>query len=108
MVVSAKYIPERGDVVLINTESQAGRMPVVVITPLQYNRKVGRAICCPITNKIKKYPFEVVIPNDVKMKGVVLSDQVKSLDWKAKKAEPICALPDEVIKEILAKARALL
>jgi len=106
-------MPERGDVVFINMNpqighEQSGRRPAVVITPIQYNRKVGLAIFCPITSQIKKYPFEVVIPKDLKIKGVVLSDQVKSLDWKARKAEFICSLPDEVVREILRKAGTLM
>jgi len=100
MVASAEYIPDRGDVVFINMNPQAGheqsgRRPAVVITPLPYNRRVSLAIFCPITSQIKKYPFEVVIPKDLKIKGVVLSDQVKSLDWKARKVELVCTLPDE-------------
>jgi mRNA interferase MazF len=113
MVTSVGYIPDRGDVVFINMNpqaghEQAGRRPAVVITPLSYNRKVGLAIFCPVTSQIKKYPFEVVIPKDLKINGVVLSDQVKSLDWKARKAEFICTLPDEVVKEILRKVNTLM
>jgi mRNA interferase MazF len=113
MVTSAGYVPDRGDAVFINMSpqaghEQAGRRPAVVITPLSYNRKVGLAIFCPVTSQIKKYPFEVVIPINLKIKGVVLSDQVKSLDWKARKAEFICTLPDEVVREILMKANTLM
>ena len=112
-MTSAGYVPDRGDVVFIDMNpqaghEQAGRRPAVVITPLSYNRKVGLAIFCPVTSRIKKYPFEVVIPIDLKIKGVVLSDQLKSLDWKVRKTEFICKLPDEVVREILRKANTLM
>jgi mRNA interferase MazF len=66
------------------------------------------AILCPVTNQIKGYPFEVVIPQGLKVSGAVLSDQAKSLDWKARKAELICRLPDTVINDVLRKLITLL
>ena len=106
------YLPERGDVVWINFNPQAGheqsgRRPAVVLSPKAYNRKVGLAIFCPITNRVKGYPFEVKIPSTAKVTGVILSDQVKSLDWRVRKAEFISALPAEVIKGVLAKLGTL-
>lgn len=88
-------VPERGDVVRISMNpqaghEQAGRRPALVLSPSAYNGKVGLAILCPITNQVKEYPFEVVIPEGQPVQGVVLSDQVKSLDWRARQAEHIC------------------
>jgi mRNA interferase MazF len=107
------YIPERGDAVWISFtpqagHEQAGRRPAVVLSPKSYNQKVGLAIFCPITNQIKGYPFEVMLPKEVGVTGVILSDQVKSLDWRVRKAEFIGSLPEEVINEVLAKLGILL
>jgi mRNA interferase MazF len=107
------YVPERGDVVWISFtpqagHEQAGRRPAVVLSPKSYNQKVGLAIFCPITNQIKGYPFEVMLPKEVSVTGVILSDQVKSLDWRVRKAEFIASLPEEVINEVLTKLSLLL
>jgi mRNA interferase MazF len=80
----------------------------VVLSPLVYNEKVGLAIFCPITSQEKGYPFEVRIPAGLAVTGVVLADQVKSLDWRARKAERMCALPAEVMDEVLGKLNVLL
>ncbi len=87
---------------------QAGHRPAVVLSPSAYNRKVGLAVFCPITSQIKGYPFEVVIPAGEGVTGAILSDQVKSLDWQARHAELICALPEETISQVLQKLEALL
>jgi len=107
------YVPERGDVVWISFNpqaghEQAGRRPAIVLSPKAYNRKVGLAILCPVTSQVKGYPFEVRLPAEMSVKGVILSDQVKSLDWRVRKAEFIEALPEEVIGEVLAKLGTLL
>ena len=86
-----KYIPERGDIVWLNFTSQAGheqsgKRPALTLSPLAYNRKVGLALFCPITSQEKGYPFEVGLPKEGKTTGVVLSDQVRNLDWRARKA----------------------
>ena len=107
------YVPERGDAVWITLNpqarhEQAGRRPAVVLSPSAYNKKVGLAILCPITHQAKGYPFEVALPEGVNVTGVILSDQVKSLDWKVRQAELISRLPDEVILEVLLKLNTLL
>ena len=86
---------------------QAGRRPALVISPGSYNAKVGLAILCPITSRVKGYPFEVAVPPGLPVDGVVLSDQAKSLDWKARRAEVVCALPPESTLEVLQKLSAL-
>ena len=107
------YIPRRGDVVWITLNpqaghEQAGRRPAVVLSPAVYNGKVGLAILCPITNQIKGYPFEVLIPPGMAVSGAILADQVKSLDWRARNAEWICTLPGEMVNEVLQKLGTLL
>ena len=113
MVSSQNYIPQCGDVVWITLNpqaghEQAGRRPAVVISPQNYNSKVGLAIFCPITNQTKGYPFEVLLPDGLPIAGAILSDQVKSLDWRARNAELICTLPTETISEVLQKLVTLL
>ena len=113
MVGSQTYIPQCGDVVWITLNpqaghEQAGRRPAVVLSPKNYNGKVGLAILCPITNQIKGYPFEVIIPAGLPVAGAILSDQVKSLDWRARNAEFLCTLPTETISEVLQKLVTLL
>jgi len=107
------YVPQRGDVVWLSFHpqaghEQAGRRPAVVLSPQQYNARVGLALFCPITSRAKGYPFEVAIPAGLPVGGVVLSDQVKSLDWRARRADFICALPRETVTEILEKLAVLL
>lgn len=107
------YCPKRGDVVWVSFtpqagHEQAGHRPAVVLSPEPYNRKVGLALLCPITTKAKGYPFEVVIPEGLKAKGAILSDQIKSLDWKARHASLLCRLPEETIKDVLNKVGTLL
>jgi mRNA interferase MazF len=114
-VVRAKegHVPERGEVVWITLNpqeghEQAGRRPAVVLSPQAYNRKVGLALFCPVTNQVKGYPFEVVIPEALPIRGVVLADQIKSLDWRSRKAEFICTLPRHTMTEILERIGVLL
>ena len=107
------YIPDRGDVVWINMNpqaghEQAGRRPAVVLSPYSYNAKVGLALFSPVTNQIKGYPFEVIIPEGFKITGAILSDQVKSLDWKVRNVEFFDKIPESVILEILTKFTTLL
>ena len=111
--MARRYVPARGDVVWITLNpqaghEQAGRRPALVISPASYNRKVGLAILCPITNQVKGYPFEVAVPSGLKVGGVVLSDQVKNLDWRVRRVEFICKLPKEAIAEVIAKIETLL
>ncbi len=92
-VETANYIPERGDVIWISLDptrghEQKGRRPALVVSPKSYNQRAGLALMCPISSKVKGYVFEV--PIKVKeLEGVVISDQVRALDWKVRKAEKI-------------------
>lgn len=111
-MILAERVPDRGEVVWISLNPQAGheagRRPALVLSPAAYNRAVGLALLCPITNQVKGYPFEVAIPEGLNVTGVVLSDQVKSLDWRARSAELVCGLPAETINEVLQKLQTLL
>ena len=105
--------PDRGDVVWIDMDPQAGheqrgRRPALVLSPAAYNRKVGLALFCPLTTQIKGYPFEVVLPAGLKAEGTILADQVKSLDWRVRRAEWLCRLPEEITEEALGKLHSLL
>lgn len=111
--MSKGYAPGRGDLVWLEFDpqsghEQAGRRPALVVSPRDYNRKVGLALFCPVTSKIKGYPFEVLLPDGLKISGAVLADQVKSLDWRARKARRSAAAPDAVVAEVLGKLAALL
>jgi mRNA interferase MazF len=107
------YIPESGDIVwvMFNPQAgheQAGHRPALVLSPAAYNGKVGLAILCPITSQVKGYPFEVKIPEGLEVSGAILSDQVKSLDWKARKAEFACKLPFAKFNEVVQKLSTLI
>lgn len=113
MVNPRDYIPQCGDAVRISLNpqaghEQAGRRPAVILSPRSYNGKTGLAILCPVTSHVKGYPFEVVLPADLPVTGAILSDQVKSLDWRVRDAELICTLPDEIVSEIMQKLVTLL
>jgi len=112
-VKGKRYIPQRGEAIWISLNpqaghEQAGRRPAVVLSPASYNGKVGLALCCPVTSQVKGYPFEVLLPEGLEVGGVVLADQMKCLDWRARRAEFICELPGPVTSEVLAKSRTLL
>ncbi len=107
------YIPDTGDLVWITFipqagHEQAGRRPALVLSPAAYNGKVGLAILCLITSQVKGYPFEVLIPDGLEISGAILSDQVKSLDWKARKAEFSCKIPSTTFNEVVQKLSTLI
>jgi len=107
------YIPDSGDIVWVEFNpqaghEQAGHRPALVLSPAAYNGKVGLAILCPITSQIKGYPFEVKIPDGLEVSGAILSDQVESLDWKARKAEFACKLPSVTFNEVVQKLSTLI
>ena len=106
------YIPTPGDIVWLEFtpragHEQAGRRPAMVLSKKAYNQKTGLGIFCPITSKIKGYPFEVAVTGK-KISGVVLSDQVKSLDWKARKVKFIEKASASVLKEVISKISVII
>ena len=109
----AGYVPDGGDFVWLSFDpqaghEQAGRRPALVLSPKIYNQKSGLALVCPVTNQAKGYPFEVTVPIGHGVKGVILADHVRSVDWKARQAEELARCSDEVVNEVLARLAPLL
>ncbi|MCI0378381.1 MAG: endoribonuclease MazF [Gemmataceae bacterium] len=107
------YAPERGDVVWLDFDpqaghEQAGRRPALILSPMIYNRPSGLALLCPITSKAKGYPYEVAVPMGLGVSGVILADQVKNLDWKQRKVAFLCEMPYEVLEEVFEKLLTLI
>jgi len=112
-VSASRYIPERGDILWLTFDpqaghEQAGRRPALVLSPAVYNRRAGLALVCPITNQAKGYPFEVALAEGSPISGVVLADHVKSADWAARRAQFAAKASAEVLAEVTAKLRPLL
>jgi mRNA interferase MazF len=106
----AKWVPDRGDIIWLEFDpqaghEQAGHRPALVLTPARYNDQRGMAICCPLSTKIKGYVFEVVISQNPP--SVVLADQVKSLDWRARRATKKGVVSPQVLAEVQGKIGAL-
>ena len=109
----APFVPDTGDLVWLSFapqtgSEQAGRRPALVLSPRTYNAKSGLALVCPITNQAKGYPFEVALTAGQNATGVILADHLKSLDWKARRAERLGHCTAEVIDEVRAKLAPLL
>ena len=107
------FVPDAGDLIWLIFDpqaghEQAGRRPVLVLSPKAYNQKSALALVCPVTSRVKGYPFEVPVPNDCGVAGVILVDQVKSIDWKARRAERIGRVPPATLNEALARLAPLL
>lgn len=112
-MVVCDYSPERGDIVWLDFDPQSGyeqkgRRPAIVISPKLYNSKTGLALFCPITNQVKCYPFEVILPPNLTITGVIIADQIKSLDWKVRNAEFIVKAPKNVLNETMNKFSTLI
>ena len=108
----AAYVPARGELIWLQFSpkaghEQAGHRPAVVISPSSYNRRVGLILCCPITSQVKGYPFEVLLPQGLPVDGAILSDQIKSLDWRVRKVRRIGNVPGDVLQETVGKILAL-
>lgn len=113
MAMELGYIPQSGDVVNLEHEQQIGGekiifFPVLVLSPAKYNVKTGLMLCCPITDTIKNYPFEVPLDNVAFVTGVVLSDQIKHLDWQASNAKYKGTISEQQLLEVKGKIQALL
>ena len=107
------YIPDRGDIVWLDFSphaghEQAGRRPALVLSPVEYNQNTGLALLCPITSSVKGYPFEVSLPFTYPITGVVLADQVRSLDWRVRNARFECYAPRDVLDSVLWMVESLL
>jgi mRNA interferase MazF len=102
---SGSYIPDRGDIVWINFTPQAGheqrgKRPALILSPKIYNEKTSLCICLPITSKIKGYPFEVALPKNLPIEGVILSDQIKNLDFSAREISFVCNVNTDVVEQV--------
>ncbi len=100
-----KYFPEKGDVVLLDFDPQKGkeikkRRPALTISPLIYNSKSGLALFFPITSQIKGYPFELIVKEE-EINGAILCDQMRSFDWKERRAQFCCHLSPIILEEAL-------
>ncbi len=107
------YVPERGDVVRLSFDprvghEQAGYRPALVLTPAIYNEKAGTMLCCPITSRDKGYPFQVEIPSNPEVSGMVMADQVTCVDWRARSAKKKGTVGAEVVREVHNLLEALL
>ena len=104
--------PDRGDVVWLQFNpqaghEQAGKRPALVLSPKEYNQKTGLALFCPITSKVKGYPFEVKLPEGLPVEGVILADQIKNVDWISRSAQFVCKIPVEIMQEVILKIETL-
>jgi mRNA interferase MazF len=111
--VKTAFVPDAGDFVWLTFDpqagrEQAGRRAALVLSPKVYNAKAGLALACPVTNQVKGYPFEVAVPAGRGATGVILADHLKSIDWKARHAEPLGSCTDEVMEEVRARLAPLL
>ena len=109
----SQYIPDRGDLVWITLNpvaghEQAGRRPALVLSPKSYNRKTGLCIICPATRQKKGYAFEVVSIGPDGEESIVLADHLRSLDWKARRAEKMYTVSDNVLATVVAQLDALI
>lgn len=112
-MVTPAWAPDRGELVWLKFSpqaghEQAGRRPALVLSPRAYNERVGLMLCCPVTSRAKGYPFEVALPSDLAVSGVVLADQVRCHDWRARSAKSICAAPSNLVDRVVALAVSLL
>ena len=112
-MVERPYVPDTGDVVWLTFtpqagHEQAGRRPALVLSPRSYNEKTSLALFCPITSRVKGYPFEVSLPGAGPITGVILADQIKSLDWRARRIRFASQVPSRVLDEVLTKLTVLL
>ena len=111
--MSASWFPEAGDIVWLTFDpqagrEQAGRRPALVLSPGIYNGKSSLALICPITNQAKGYPFEVPVPGGCGVTGVILADHIKSVDWKARRAEKFADCPAETLDDVRARLAPLI
>ena len=112
-MVARRYVPDTGHIVRLRFSpqagrEQAGRRPTLVLSPHSYNEKTGLALFCPITSKVKGYPFEVMMPAAGAVTGVVLADQIRSLDWRARGASFEVEAPPHLVTEVRDKLAVLL
>lgn len=107
------YVPDRGEIISVDFSAQsgkeqAGRRPALVLSPAEYNQKVGLCVCCPITSRVKGYPFEVDLEKVPGVTGTVLADQVSSVDWQARNASRVSRVPNLILERVVVKINLLI
>jgi mRNA interferase MazF len=112
-MVNMRYVPDTGHIIKVDLDPSAGHeqggwRPVIVLSPHSYNGKTNLAVVVPVTNQVKGYPFEVLLPRQMKTTGVILTDQIRSVDWHARRAKYVEAAPAEVLKALHERLSALL
>ena len=112
-MVARDYVPDVGDLIWLTFDpqagrEQAGRRPALVLSPRLYNQRSGLALVCPVTSRVKGYPFEVALPEGLSIGGVILADHLKSVDWKERHAEAAGHVPQEILDEVLSRLSPLL
>ena len=106
-MVEGAWAPDRGDIIWLDFDPQSGheqrgRRPALILSPQAYNERAGLALACPISTQIKGYPFEVQLPRGLDTSGVVLADQVRSIDWRARRAHAKGRASDDVVGRVVA------
>jgi mRNA interferase MazF len=112
-VVARVYVPDAGDVVWLEFtpqvgREQTGRRPAVVLSPRIYNDRAGLAVLCLVTSQVKNYPFEVPLPPGSKIRGVILADQLKSVDWRQRRAAKLGSIPPSTLDQVRQRIAALI
>ena len=112
-MVAREYVPDAGDLIWLDFtpqagREQAGRRPAVVLSPRSYNEKTSLAVVCPVTRHVKGYPFEVSLPAGSRIKGAILSDHLKNLDWRQRQAQKAGKIPRSILEHVRARVAALL
>jgi mRNA interferase MazF len=111
--VTSEFVPDRGDIVWLAFDpqagrEQAGRRPALVLSPLRFNRLTGMALVCPITSRRRGWAFEVEVPAGLPITGVILADQARALDWRARRAELEVEVDAATLASVLARVRTLI
>jgi mRNA interferase MazF len=112
-MLTNRYVPSRGDLVYLDFDptkghEQRGHRPAFVLSPRSYNAKSSLALFMPITKQQKGYPFEVLLPPELQIQGVILADQIKCLDWKVRGVQFVESVPESVVEEVQAKIELLI
>ncbi len=112
-MVAREYVPDSGDLIWLDFtpqagREQAGRRPAVVLSPRSYNEKTSLAVVCPVTSRVKGYPFEVSLPPGLRIRGAILSEHLKNLDWRQRQAEKSGKIPRAILEQVRARIAALL
>ncbi len=112
-MVAREYVPDAGDLIWLDFtphagREQAGRRPAVVLSPRSYNEKTSLAVVCPVTSRVKGYPFEVSLPAGSRLRGAILSDHLKNFDWRHRQAQKAGKIPRSILEQVRARVAALL